>query len=537
MHAPDLRVSVARAVAAVGVAVVALVACVAVSTAQAAPFAGERFAPVTDMSDSSALDVQAITVTPGDASTFTFRLTFGGPFAPPTDGYRVSVSVGDPTARRTRWTARVIDGQVVGVVETGDGTQWTPSGSTTAGLDPAGATATIVAQPGTVSPDSGLWVDAELPTPLGTLGAVSTYFSWEALTAPQTDPSIAGTAWGWTRDAAGARLDGAVRIPGAAPSAAILNRALVISSPDAPPTFLLGQPVTSATDFVKFADSTATTPGDGGFVMVNRVTGDVELFTVDGGVPTVVAGAGQRVMSTAPAAADAPGTRTISLDLAGVERELGLPDDPSNVAMSVDRALGLGNGSTVSASGVASTVASLEAVGTTPSAAGASGDVVESVKTSSADNVPVALIVAAAALALVVLGVVIVVLLAKRRKRRHESLRAEGWFDRDLAAQPLASRPPIPPTPIPPASAVAEPETSSVPEPPAGSAAEREPVLDLDADEPAAEPASRGANGHGNGTDAEDARATQDRALEELEAQLADLAQRVDRLGSGPDAS
>ena len=59
--------------------------------------------------------------------------------------------------------------------------------------------------------------------------------------------------------------------------------------------------------------------------------------------PAVITGAGQRVASSAaPAAADAPGTRTVSLDLAAVERELGLPDDPSNVAMSVDRALAFG---------------------------------------------------------------------------------------------------------------------------------------------------------------------------------------------------
>ncbi len=79
-----------------------------------------------------------------------------------------------------------------------------------------------------------------------------------------------------------------------------------------------------------------------------------------------------------------------------------------------------------------------------------------------------------------------------------------------------------------------EPPPALVNEP--GPAAE--PVLDLDAAEHAAEPAVAGENGHGkaNGTE-EAARATQDRALEELEAQFADLVQRVDRLGSGHDPS
>ena len=171
----------------------------------------------------------------------------------------------------------------------------------------------------------------------------------------------------------------------------LVNRALVISSPDAPPTLLLGQPVTSADDYVKFADANAAKPGDGGFVMVNRITGDVQLFAIKDGVPALIEGAGQRVAPAGAPSTDAPGTRTVSLDLVAVETELGLPDDPSNVAMSVDRGLGLANGSNISASGVAATVASLEAVGTTPSEGGASSDVVEPVTKSSSDNVPVAL--------------------------------------------------------------------------------------------------------------------------------------------------
>src|SRR6478609_531846 len=121
MGAQGLRASVTRAAAAVAVG---LLAWAVTGIAGAAPFAGERFAPVTSMSDAAALDVRAITASPGDPGSFTFGMTFGTSFASPTDGYRVSVSVGDPTAKRTRWSVSVIDGQVVGVVEDGDGVQW-----------------------------------------------------------------------------------------------------------------------------------------------------------------------------------------------------------------------------------------------------------------------------------------------------------------------------------------------------------------------------------------------------------------------------
>ena len=61
-------------------------------------------------------------------------------------------------------------------------------------------------------------------------------------------------------------------------------------------------------------------------------------------------------------------------------------------------------------------------------------------------------------------------------------------------------------------------------------------MLDLDAAERASEPdVAEARTAMAATTGVEDARATQDRALEELEAQFADLVQRVDRLGSGPD--
>src|SRR3954470_24463030 len=125
MGALGLRARVTKSAAAVAVG---LLAWAVIGVADAAPFAGERFAPVTSMSNDAALDVRAITANPGESGSFTFGLTFGASFASPTDGYRISVSVGDPTAKRTRWSASVIDGQVVGVVEDGNGVQWNQTG-------------------------------------------------------------------------------------------------------------------------------------------------------------------------------------------------------------------------------------------------------------------------------------------------------------------------------------------------------------------------------------------------------------------------
>jgi hypothetical protein len=295
--------------------------------------------------------------------------------------------------------------------------------------------------------------------------------------------------------------------------------------------------VTSAADSVRFLDATAQTPGDGGYVVVNRLTGSVQLFTVQGGVPSEIAGAADTIApSAAPGAApstDPPGTRTVSIDLEAVEQQLGLSTDASNVAVAVDRDLTLGNGSVVTASGVAATVALLEAAGPQPQeeVAEPSGDVVEVDEGSDAMSPVVVAIIGVIAL-LVIGAVVVAVLLARRRRARHRNLLDEGWLDRELANRAVP------------------PPGSSASAPPVGAAAvtadaPSEPELVVDLNEQP-EPAMADAadtnghgNGHGNGSPSAasevDARASQARALEELEAQFADLVQRVDRLGSDPD--
>ena len=118
-----------------------------------------------------------------------------------------------------------------------------------------------------------MWVDAELPTPLGSIVSTSSYFAYDAVAPPEPATDVVGTAWGWTRDAEGVRVDGAVRIPGQPPTATVTDGVLVLAAPDAPPSLLYGQPVTSAADYVRFASADAV-PGDGGYLVVNRVDGE-----------------------------------------------------------------------------------------------------------------------------------------------------------------------------------------------------------------------------------------------------------------------
>lgn len=531
-----------------------LLAVTAISPAAAATFADQRFAPVASMSDTPALDVQTISMERVDDAYVGFILSFSAPFEPPGDGYRVAVSIGDPTAKRTRWTLAMVDGAPVGTVETGDGTQWDPIGETGAQLDPQAGWARIQAQPVDVAPASALWVDAELPTPLGSIVSTSSYFAYDALAPTEPATEVVGTAWGWTRDAEGVRVDGAVRIPGQPPTATVTDGVLVLAAPDAPPSLLYGQPVTSAADYVRFASADAV-PGDGGYLVVNRVDGEVQLFTVKDGTATEVVGAADRVVP-APGSSEVttdesapPGTRTVAVDLTEVQRELDLPTDPASVALAVERGTGLANGWVVTASGVAATVASLEA------ASQAVTDAATPAPTAS-DSVLVAdegndasmavLLVIAAVLAVVVIGgIVAAILVGRERRKRHETLLSEGWYEPDatsdettewtdaLAAPAdgdLGTNGDSPPSDLSPTDAVPEVQVQETSDELVDADQPTEPVESVEPVEPDEPDESEGAT-----IDVADARASQDRALDALEAQFADLFQRADQLDSHRD--
>lgn len=499
--------------------------------AVAGQFVGERFAPVLSTSDTAALDFESISVEPADGSDVRFVVTFRDGFESPADGYRIAVNVGDPTGKRTRWTLSVLADEVTGTVESGDGAVWDPVGPTVAELDASAGRATIVAQPAGVLPDSAMWVDAEVPTPLGPFGAATTYYSYDSL-APGASPADPTGAWGWIRDPDGIRVDGAVRVPGAPPAVVLANRALVVTAPDGGPSLLLDQPVTATADLLRVIDAGSGTDAVAGYVLVNRVTGEVQLFEMVDGEPVEVPDGGVAVVPAAAGAepvAEPPSTRSVSVDLPALTEALGLPDDTSALAVTVDRAFTLGDGSVVTASGVAATLASLEPTGT-PGArpAPVADDVVVPVDEAD-EGIPLVAVLIAIGVAVIAVAAASLIVGGRRRRRRHSSLLAEGWLDDELSLRaqgPAAAEGPRRDSVV----AAAEPM------PPAATSSEV--VLDLDASNAdSASSAGSASDGGENGNGHHDARATQEHALAELEAQFADLIERVDRLGSSDEGA
>jgi hypothetical protein len=516
-----------------------LASALLVGAVHADQFVGERFAPVVSMADSDALNVQAISVEAADDVGTTFVVTFARPFEPPSDGYRVALSAGDPTGKRTRATLQIEGGQAAGNVESGDGVTWDPIGPTTTLLDPAAGRASIVVPSSGLPSQSAVWVDVELPTPVGSLGSSTPYFSYDSLVRPPPSPTAEGSVWGSVRDAAGERVEGASRVPGAPPAVGVVNRALVASSPEPPPNLLLGQPVVGTADFVRLLDGRPETSAHG-YVLVNRVSGDVGLYIVEDGVATEVPGATQELFPTGVVATEPPGTRPVSLDLGVVERLLGLPDDPSRVAVSVDRASTLADGQVVMTTGVAATVAALEsAVAEEPGDEPATVvDVAES--SSGLSTTTIAVLAGVGALLLVAVGVGVT--LARRSKDKERSLIAEGWFDRELrTTEPLR---PDPADDAASARRVAQAEPP-VAEAEAPVAQVEAPVADVEAPRVEEPRSSIGVGGRAGEVDeaddplggptADEARTSQRDAIALLEAELAELIDRVDRLGGDGD--
>ncbi|MEZ5206577.1 MAG: hypothetical protein R2690_06255 [Acidimicrobiales bacterium] len=132
----------------------------------------------------------------------TIAVQFREPFELPTDAeYRVSVLVGNPTARRMRSSMIVTDGDLTSRVEIGDGAsfeQLTPVPPPT--FDPSGLAALTV--PVVEAPAGGaLWVEVVYGDGL----AISPYYSLDAVLGRSSDGKVASSPFGRVATADGGR--------------------------------------------------------------------------------------------------------------------------------------------------------------------------------------------------------------------------------------------------------------------------------------------------------------------------------------------
>jgi hypothetical protein len=465
------------------------------------------------------LDVTALSVTP-EGTAVRVSVDFAEPFTAPAEGYRLSVSVGDPSGQRTRASLVPADGAAGAVVEVGNGLTFRDGGPTT--VEVGEAVVEVVVPVDDVGPGAALWVDGEVADESGgVITAATPAFAYDALVGRSIDGAAPGGTRGWTTTAAGQRFADPVLVGGAPPTVATRNRVVTVDAVDPAPTSLLGRPVVGADLYLGVRLTGAAGPQVDGGLLIDRTNGVVTLLG-PAGTPVEAASpdGGDRswlVEDLTGPAADGP--LSVSIEPEAVAALLGGPFDRSTFAVDLASVYALDDGRVVTVSGVATTLAWLdqlaaEVPASTTTSAG-------TVAAPSGDEGSFPLLPALAALAgVLVLAGIVAAVVARRRRRRERAAAVDGRAR--PAPEPLldvrggaSTRPPEPPVEVEPG-----PEPRPEPDSPVEVEPEPEPRPEPDAPvepEPVPAVASR----------------APDDVLAAFEAELAELSDRVDRLDRG----
>ena len=447
-------------------------------------------------------------VTVGFASSFTL----------PAEPYRVSVVWGNPGGAQTRASLVSSVGSTSGVVETStDGRTWKDAGATTATFtDDAVA---IDAALGDAANGTGLWVQAQLGQDAARL-VTTPVFSLDAVVGRTTDGGLPATSWGSTGVAAGTNpattSASPVAFGTAVPTLTVDNQALIVTDPSAAPTEVAGQAVTSVVDEVTFMSGYTPSGTVSGVVQIDRTAGTIRALSGSTGLPEDRTGSGSWVvkgLAAPPASSTAP--VTVTLDLVGVTKALGVPLDASGTGLGLRRKVALADGSVVVGLPVTATVGWFQtaAVPTEAPPGTLALEVAASDAASNTSNATTALV--AAGVVVVVLVVVALVFMVRRR-RRVATVQADLFGDAGVESPPevkaapsLFGREAPVSVPVEPAEAVIPPDQAD--EEHDGQADDE----DAESDEHVRRPGGRSPAD----------------VLAALDAEVLDLSARVERLG------
>ncbi len=421
--------------------------------------------PADDPADGSAdggADVVAVVPMAGSTDqVLRVAVRFAEPFNAPEDGYRVSVVVGDPSTGGDRRVSYLTAyGTSSALVENRAEDEWVDAGPGIVGGSPAGGELEfdlplddLGGAGADVDSDSAaaltagataLWVEVTVPRGGGSDLSASGYFALAAFlpgaleehpaTAAGLDPVVGGSRWG-SVDVAGSLGEPApfpLQPALKAPTLAVANRALLVTTELAAPTAVDGTQVTSTIDRVHLVAGDLATPSPG-YLEIDRVTGAVELRTADA---RAVAGDDGSWSGTAPDPTDPGGPFVVTVDLPAVAGILGLPEDVELLAVAADRTMLLADGRTIVAAGTGASTSVISEIrapstdGEAPSEAG--GGTVEDVDRT--------FVTAGAVVGVVLLAVVVGVLIARRRRSGARSS-ARGGEDpsRPVVAPPTVT--------------------------------------------------------------------------------------------------
>jgi hypothetical protein len=384
-------------------------------------FPQPRLAPVQPPAQPGELEIAAFYVegSPDDGSVVV-TLQMREPLTAVGDGYRLSVVVGEPAGERERASVVVDDDEVGGVLEAFNGAVWEEVGPTVVDLVPEEGRASLVVPVASVPPEAGIRAEARLDADADEADAVSPWFGATALLHLPDQPRLEGGWWATVDDGTGVAGQ-TVRLSAPSPWVSLANRALVVGSTERPPSELLGLPVVGDVIFVRLASGFEEATGAADFFLLDRFTGNVQLFRNDPDGLEEVSGDGEWIGVGLPAGdPSAPAASSFDLELIG--DALGRRFDPASTVVSVDEAFTLDDGRIATAYGVAATLEwfdeTIDATATTTTPAPPPGDIVVEVPTAQVADQQTVPFLVGAGVALLLLVIIAVAAVRRRRRRR-----------------------------------------------------------------------------------------------------------------------
>ena len=268
--------------------------------------------------------------------------------------YRVGVVIGDPTGTRLRtWLISNGPGNLpFGRVERFEAGTWTELGATPVRFENGLMVITVPIAEATAT-GGAIWAeivenDAETPS------HTTPYFSRDALFGTADAGTVPSAIFGRVFGLDGVAVE-PIELPVGGTLVSIEDQ-IAVTYPDAPPTEVAGQPVTSAVDIIRIAPDYDDGAVLANFVRFDRTTGEVGLY--DGFAPTPIDKSGDRswlISSPPPREAG-----VLVLDRSAIVAALGLPAEGANIALGVSREVVLEDGRFVAADGVLATDAWLD---------------------------------------------------------------------------------------------------------------------------------------------------------------------------------
>ncbi len=328
-------------------ALLTVLAMGAVASAQTSSFPWPLVAPVLASEQPAPLDIRSLSIEAIDIGT-TAVIRFGAPFEAPSDGYRVSIVVGEPDQPSRRASLTIDDGEQTGTIEEFVDGEWQPLDDT--GAELASATGEVlISLPADALGSHGIvWAEAALDSEL----AVSPLFLRDDLEGQQSPPALGLSTAGWSDTSA----PGAGTIDlGDVPELTLTDGTLEVTYSGVAPTAAGSSAVSRLIDVVKIAPGYELVDDAPYWITIDHTAGQISLLDATVAIPAEVDGGDAWLVEGIPTGGVAAGT-VLRFDLDAVLGAFDLTSLADATGLGLARSVATDDGSEYRSDGVIGTL-------------------------------------------------------------------------------------------------------------------------------------------------------------------------------------